>query len=98
MDYQAFLKSIERRQKPAALHPFLEALWLEATGDWDSAHRIVQSYDEADAEWVHAYLHRKEGDSGNASYWYARCGKQRPDMDLREEWALITKTLLKKYA
>lgn len=92
MDYQAFLTSIEQGKKPQALHPFLEAF-----GDWDSAHRIVQSYDEKDAEWVHAYLHRKEGDLGNASYWYARCGKQRPDMGIREEWAQITKTLLKKY-
>jgi hypothetical protein len=68
---------------------FLKALELEKQGDWDAAHRIVQSYNSADACWIHAYLHRKEGGLGNAGYWYSRAGKPMPSYSLKEEWDII---------
>lgn len=67
----------------------LEALQLDKSGDWDAAHRIVQNIDDRRAYWVHAYLHRKEGDLGNASYWYSRAGRSKPDVPLDEEWQTI---------
>ena len=54
------------------LSPLLLALWHDAKGDWDGAHRVAQDVDGENAAWVHAYLHRKEGDASNADYWYRR--------------------------
>ena len=56
----------------------LKALWHQENGNWDTAHRIVQNLDDGHAEWIHALLHRAEGDLGNARYWYARCGRPYP--------------------
>ncbi len=67
----------------------LEALELDAKGDWDASHRIVQKYNSMEACWIHAYLHRKEGDLGNAGYWYSRANKNRPNHSLEEEWNTI---------
>ncbi|MHB8901824.1 MAG: hypothetical protein ACYC6Y_23970 [Thermoguttaceae bacterium] len=62
------------------------ALELDRDGDWDGAHRIVQGIESAAAARIHAYLHRKEGDLGNAQYWYRRAGTVMPDWDLEREW------------
>lgn len=97
MTYNEFIDSIKTKKIPQKLHPINMALWLDASGDWDAAHQIVQSMYDKDAEWVHAYLHRKEGDLGNASYWYSRCGKKAPDMNIEQEWELITEEMLKKH-
>jgi hypothetical protein len=67
----------------------LKALELDKNGDWDAAHRIVQSYNSSDACWIHAYLHRKEGDLGNAGYWYNRAEKSMPSISLDAEWEII---------
>jgi hypothetical protein len=72
----------------------LIALWYDANGDWDHAHEIVQETAGFEGDWIHAYLHRKEGDLGNASYWYSRVGKSRPKISLEEEWELLSKYLL----
>ncbi len=64
----------------------IEALEIEKTGDWDRSHSIVQQYFTRDACWIHAYLHRKEGDLGNANYWYRRAGKPMPTYDFDQEW------------
>lgn len=64
----------------------LRALELDKAGDWDGAHRIAQDIHTADGSWVHAYLHRKEGDLGNAAYWYSRAGKPVAEDSLGEEW------------
>ncbi len=64
----------------------LEALDLDMMGDWEAAHRIVQHYDDAESHWIHAYLHRKEGDLWNASYWYDRANRKLPTKHLDEEW------------
>jgi hypothetical protein len=82
---------------PAGLSLALRALWHDARGDWESAHSAVQQ-DEQDREcaWGHAYLHRKEGDLGNAGYWYARAGRSMPARGaaLQDEWSEIARTLL----
>jgi hypothetical protein len=73
--------------------PALRALRLLASGDWDGAHRLVQDEGSADAAWVHAHLHRAEGDSGNAAYWYRRAGKPMAVGDLDEERRAIEAAL-----
>ena len=72
----------------------IEALWWAARDDWTHAHEAAQSDDGASAAWVHAYLHRVEGDLGNARYWYARAGKPVPTMPLHDEWRAIAAALL----
>lgn len=64
----------------------LQALDADKNGQWDEAHQIVQSMEEPDAYWIHAYLHRKEPDISNASYWYRRAEKDLPDASLDQEW------------
>ncbi len=73
----------------------LTALWHDARGDWERAHESAQAGDDAGSAWVHAYLHRKEGDLGNAGYWYRRAGKPVCKMSLDEEWEEIVLELLK---
>jgi hypothetical protein len=79
---------------PAGLRPVLVALWHDARGDWDAAHRVVQDLDDGEAAWVHAYLHRKEGDLGNAAYWYRRAGRPVATGSLDAEWAQLAGALL----
>ena len=81
---------------PDDIPPLLQALLLESAGDWDNAHRIAQSEESLDGSWVHAYLHRVEGDFLNASYWYRSAGKSRPDMSVEEEWEYIAMALIEK--
>jgi hypothetical protein len=71
----------------------LAALWWAAKGNWDTAHKIAQDQDTADSAWVHAYLHRVEGDSGNAGYWYRRAAKPVAKDSLDAEWARIASAL-----
>lgn len=67
----------------------LLALWLDASGDWDGAHRAIQAETGEDPAWVHAYLHRKEGDLSNAGYWYRRAGRDMPATSLEDEWTSL---------
>ena len=82
---------------PAGLPAALQALWHDARGDWDAAHGAAQDDSSRDGSWVHAYLHRKEGDLGNAGYWYARAGRSAParTVTLEAEWETIARALLK---
>jgi hypothetical protein len=79
---------------PPPVAPALAALWHDARGDWEKAHEIAQDVHDESGSLVHAYLHRKEGDPGNARYWYRRAG--RPDFhgSLESEWELIAAELL----
>jgi hypothetical protein len=72
----------------------LAALWWAAKGNWDEAHKIAQDQDTRDSAWVHAYLHRVEGDPGNAGYWYRRAGKPVAIGSLETEWELMVSALL----
>ena len=82
-----------KRETVADLPPLLAAMWWDGQGDWEEAHRIAQGINTPDGAWVHAYLHRKEGDLSNADYWYRRAGRTRPDEPLREEWIQIVSAL-----
>ena len=79
---------------PAGITPALHALWCDARGNWDEAHRVAQEIDDATGAWVHAYLHRKEGDQGNAAYWYRRAGQPVCRESLEREWEQIASALL----
>ena len=74
----------------------LKALGLAASGDWDGAHKLVQDDSSSEAAWVHAHLHRVEGDLSNAGYWYRRAGKPVAAGDLDEERQAIGKVLGKQ--
>jgi hypothetical protein len=76
------------------LAPPLQALWWAAKGDWNKAHNIVQDEESGDAAWVHAYLHRVEGDLGNAGYWYRRASKPVATDSLDAEWERIVSALI----
>ena len=79
---------------PPVVTPLLRALWHDARGDWEKAHELAQEVDDASGAWVHAYLHRKEGDLGNAGYWYRRAGQPVATDSLDAEWARIVSALL----
>jgi hypothetical protein len=94
MDIRSFRESLSVASPPAGQAPPLSALWHAAKGDWDTAHGLVQDEASAEAAWVHAYLHRVEGDLGNAGYWYRRAGKPVAKGSLEDEWEAITTVLL----
>lgn len=80
---------------PAKLSRPLQALWHDAQGNWERAHEVCQQAKNRDGDWVHAYLHRKEGDEGNAGYWYARSARPMPGagVSLDAEWDELVRTL-----
>ena len=86
MDLAEFKQSVIENNQPADLGHFLLALWFDGVGDWESAHNIVQDIPGAEASWVHAYLHRKEGDNWNAGYWYRRANKKPSAKIVSDEW------------
>lgn len=90
----AFRASLAGRSPPEGLSAPLAALWWDAKGGWTRAHEAAQAGDDADSAWVHAYLHRKEGDLPNARYWYARAGRPAATGALEAEWAAIAAALL----
>ncbi len=95
MDSTEFQASLTGALPPAGLSPCLTALWHDAHGAWDTAHEIVQELDTAEAARVHAYLHRKEGDEGNARYWYRTANQPVPvGQTLADEWAALVRQLL----
>ncbi len=94
MDLTAFKACLKDAAPPDHIGPALQALWQEAHGDWDKAHRLAQGRGDATGAWVHAYLHRVEGDQSNAAYWYRRAGKAVATAPLNQEWDSIVAALL----
>ncbi|GIV85206.1 MAG: hypothetical protein KatS3mg052_2213 [Candidatus Roseilinea sp.] len=94
MRYAEFKASLALNQPPAGLSLAAQALWWDAKGDWHKAHACAQAQDDADGAWVHAYLHRKEGDVFNAGYWYRRAGKPAFTGSLEAEWESLAQALL----
>lgn len=95
MTFETFLSSVaELEDPPQSLPALLASLWHERKGDWERAHRIAQEVAGADAAWVHAYLHRREGDLGNAAYWYRRAGRPVCNDDMAIEWETIARALI----
>jgi hypothetical protein len=90
----AFRQTTAGVAPPADATPPVHALWWAAKGEWDRAHTIVMNEDGAEAAWVHAYLHRVEGDLPNAGYWYRAAGKPVEKGPLDAEWNAIVAALL----
>lgn len=86
MDFSTFQTSLQSTTPPSFPNSLLLALWHEGRGDWDASHNIAQDVHSKEGSWVHAYLHRKEGDIWNADYWYNRAGRKRPPYSLEQEW------------
>jgi len=94
MNLRAFRDSLTQTEPPAELRPAQAGLWWDARGDWARAHESAQTDEGPDGAWVHAYLHRKEGDASNAAYWYQRAGKAPAGGSLEREWEEIARALL----
>jgi hypothetical protein len=94
MTINIFRDSVGSSQPPESTSVYLQALWYDAKGNWDKAHTLVQDIETPDAAWIHAYLHRREGDTLNADYWYRRAGKVRPHTTLETEWEAIVAAFL----
>ena len=95
MTFEDFKNSLTQTNPPP-VNNLLKALWFEGKGDWESAHNIAQDIHNNDGSWIHAYLHRVEGDLGNASYWYSRANRKMPTSSLKDEWSVIVKELLER--
>ena len=94
MDVATFKSSLEQESPPEGIGLALHAMWYQAKDDWDQAHRLAQAQNDPDGAWVHAFLHRVEGDSANAAYWYRRAGRPHSTAPLAEEWEEIVMALL----
>ena len=94
MDLAAFKESLAGSEPPADARLALRALWHAGKGDWQTAHDLANSQHTDETNWVHAYLHRVEGDHGNAGYWYRRVGREAPGVPVDAEWAAIVESLL----
>jgi hypothetical protein len=94
MNVSSFKESLSGKEPPQNSSVYLNALWYDAKGEWDKAHKLIQDIKDVNASWIHAYLHRKEGDTGNADYWYSRAGKKRSPVSLEKEWEEIVAALI----
>jgi len=95
---ETFVLSLDRVEPPALATPMLRAVWHGLRGEWDAAHELAQAQDGAEAAWVHAWLHRVEGDLGNADYWYRRAGRAARRDDTRAEGLEIARALVRSSA
>ena len=89
-----FVKTLSQDVPPSDISEELKALWFDGKGDWNKAHDIAQDIHNDYGSWIHAYLHRKEGDIQNAHYWYRKAGKSLPNVTLNIEWIQISEYLL----
>ena len=95
MNFDTFKSSLTNSSLPPNLDGGLQALWYDGKGDWNKAHNIAQDLETPEGSWIHAYLHRKEGDLGNAAYWYHRAHQPVCKTSLQEEWDNIVRALLR---
>ena len=94
MDFETYKSSLAEDAPPEGLSMAAQALWWEAKGDWHLAHQCAQKQADAEGAWAHAYLHRVEGDLGNAGYWYRTAGRAAASDSLEVEWQTIVAALL----
>jgi hypothetical protein len=93
MTFEDFKTSL-RASVPGSVSVYLKSLWYDGKGDWEKSHHTIQDIEDKSAAWIHAYLHRKEGDIWNADYWYKRAGKKKPAVSLEKEWEELVKAFL----
>jgi hypothetical protein len=96
MDFASFKHSLAAAEPPDGLGYAAQALWWDAKGDWTKAHVCAQQQEDSTGAWVHAYLHRKEGDLSNACHWYRRAERPAAATTLDEEWETIARALVEK--
>jgi len=94
MNYETYKASLRNPTPPAALTETTLALWYDGVGRWEDSHHIAQDIDNKDGARIHAYLHRKEGDDGNAMYWYQNSGEPFFEGTLEEEWEMLVNRYL----
>jgi hypothetical protein len=94
MTFEQFRSTLSQNAAPEQLSPALKAMWEDAKGNWSVAHSIAQDIEDEMGSWIHAYLHRKEGDVGNAGYWYRRAKQPTAHDTLEQEWVRIVSRLL----
>lgn len=92
MTYDEFIAACNHGEITEDASPLLRSLWLDRNGRWDDAHAIAQEIHTQDGSLLHAYLHRKEGDLGNAGYWYSRAGTSAPNVPLDQEWERLARS------
>ena len=95
MSFEEFRDSLRNDTPSSQQSDLLLALWYDGKGDWTASHNIAQDIHSKEGSWIHAYLHRKEGDDGNAGYWYSRAGKTFPERSLEEEWEELVREFLR---
>lgn len=95
MTFDEFNTSLAASSPPANLSVYLQSLWYDGKNDWERSHEIIQDINDKTAAWIHAYLHRKEGDIFNANYWYNRAGRKMPGYALEKEWKEIVEEILR---
>ncbi|RYY58615.1 MAG: hypothetical protein EOO05_15830 [Chitinophagaceae bacterium] len=89
MEPEKFRETLQNSQPPQGQNIYLQALWYDAKGDWEKSHELIQDLPDSPSARIHAYLHRKEGDQGNALYWYRRAGVTAFRGSLDQEWELL---------
>ena len=89
-----FKESLNLEQPPGGISVQLRSLWYDGKGDWHQAHARVDHLKDQESAWIHAYLHRKEGDIWNADYWYSKAQQIRPNLSLEEEWEQLVSQFL----
>jgi len=94
MNLHDFISSTSQPHPPEEISVYLTSLWHDAKGNWEKAHDVIQELEDKTASWIHAYLHRKEGDLWNADYWYSKAGRKRPSVSLEEEWKDISASVI----
>ena len=94
MDIKAFKATLSADSPPEGLSLAVQALWQVAKGDWDQAHKLAQDQDDGAGAWVHAHLHRVEGDLRNAGHWYRKANREVSEAPLPKEWDEIAAALL----
>jgi hypothetical protein len=94
MNFQDFKQSLNNDKMPPGLSLPAQAMWYAGKNKWEQSHDIAQDIHTSQGSWIHAYLHRVEGDTANAGYWYRKAGKTYPAESLADEWETIAKALL----
>lgn len=93
MNFTEFSQSLSADTPPEGISVYLQSLWYDGKNDWEKAHNIIQDVNDKTAAWIHAYLHRKEGDIFNANYWYNRASRRMPGYNVAQEWKEIIQEL-----
>lgn len=97
MDLAAFIQSLSSDHHPEGISVLMKSLWYDAKGDWEKSHDLISEIETKEGAWIHAYLHRKEGDNWNADYWYRRAGVKRPGISLEKEWEQLVETFIRSH-